>query len=59
MTDAKVVMDQFMKRLSEDGFKKENQPNNGPDIDTDFIERRLESYSNLLKSGIIEAALDE
>ena len=59
MTDAKVVMDQFMKRLSEDEFKKENQPNNGPDIDADFIERRLESYSKLPKSGIIEAALDK
>lgn len=59
MTDTKIVMDQFMKRLSEDGFKKENQPNIGPDIDADFIERKLESYSRLLESGIIEAALDE
>lgn len=59
MTDANVVMDQFMKRLSDNGFKKENQPNDGPDIDEKFIEKKLQSYSSLLKSGIIEAALDK
>lgn len=59
MTDANVVMDQFMKRLSDNGFKKENQPNDGPDIDEKFIEKKLQSCSNLLKSGIIEAALDK
>lgn len=59
MTNASVVMDQFMKRLSDNGFKKENQPNDGPNIDEDFIEKKLQSYSNLLKSGIIEEALDE
>lgn len=59
MKDAKVVMERFMKKLSEDGFKKENQPNNGPDIDEEFINTQVESYSALLGSGIVELALGE
>lgn len=59
MTEAKVVMDKFMERLSNNEFIKENQPNNGPEISEDFIDEQLQSYSKLLKSGIIEAALNE
>jgi hypothetical protein len=57
MTETKVVMDCFMERLGNDGFEKENQPNNGPEISLDFIDEQLQSYSKLLKSGIVEAAL--
>lgn len=59
MTDAKEVMDNFMKKLTADEYKKENQPNNGPEIDMDFIDEQLVSYSKLLESEIIEAALDK
>ena len=59
MTEAKVVMDGFMERLGNNGFEKENQPNNGPEISLDFIDAQLQSYSNLLKSGVVEAALSE
>ncbi len=59
MTEAKVVMDSFMKKLTADEYKKENQPNNGPEISLDFIDEKLMSYSKLLKSGIIDAALNE
>lgn len=59
MTEAKVVMDRFMERLGSNGFEKENQPNNGPEISLDFIDVQLQSYSNLLNSGIIEAALSQ
>lgn len=59
MTEAKAVMDNFMKKLAADEYKKENQPNNGPEIDLDFIDEQLMSYSKLLKSGILNAALDE
>lgn len=58
MTEAKAVMDQFMERLGRDGFGKDNQPNDGPEISLDFIEEQLRSYSSLLKSGIVEVALD-
>lgn len=58
MTDAKVVMDNFMKKLAADEYKKENQPNNGPKIDLDFINEQLESYSELLKSEIFKAAIN-
>lgn len=59
MTEAKAVMDNFMKRLAADEYKKENQPNNGPEINLDFIDEQVMSYSKLLKSGIIDAALNE
>lgn len=59
MTEASVVMDCFMEKLSNNEFKKENQPNNGPEISLDFIDAQLQSYSKLLKSGIVEAALSE
>lgn len=59
MTEGKDVMKNFMRKLEADEYKKENQPNNGPDIDLDFIDKQLLSYSRLLKSGIIEEALDE
>lgn len=59
MTEAKVVMDNFMEKLAADEYKKENQPNNGPEIDVDFIDAQLMSYSKLLKSDMIKAALDE
>ena len=59
MTEAKVVMDNFMKKLAADEYKKENQPNNGPELNLDFIDEQLMSYSKLLKSGILKAALGE
>ncbi len=59
MTEAKFVMDRFMERLGNNEFEKENQPNNGPEISLDFIDTQLQSYSKLLKSGIVEAALSE
>lgn len=59
MSEAKVVMDNFMKRLAADEYKKENQPNNGPEINLEFIDEQLMSYSKLLKSGIMKVALGE
>lgn len=59
MTDANAVMDRFMKRLGNNEFEKENQPNNDPEISEDFIDAQLQSYSKLLKSGIVEAVLNE
>lgn len=59
MTEGRDVMKNFMRKLEEDEYKKENQPNNGPEIDSDFINEQLLSYSKLLKSGIIEEALDK
>lgn len=59
MTEARLVMDKFMTKLSADEYKKENQPNNGPKISLEFIDEQLMSYSQLPESGIMEAALDE
>ena len=59
MSEAKVVMNNFMKKLAADEYKKENQPNNGPEINLEFIDEQLMSYSKLLKSGIMDMALGE
>ena len=48
MTDANEVMDLFMKRLSNGEFEKENLSNDWPEINDDFIEKKLRSYSMLL-----------
>ncbi len=58
MTEASVVMDRFMEKLGENGFRKENQPNDGPQISLEFIDDQLQSYLKLLNSGIVNAALD-
>ena len=50
MTDANEVMDLFMKRLSNGEFEKENLSNDWPEINDDFIEKKLRSYSMLLKT---------
>ncbi|MGN0143238.1 MAG: hypothetical protein ACI4AD_13515 [Roseburia sp.] len=54
MTKAEVFMDGFMSKLKSDDFVKDNQPNKGPEINTDFIAEQLLSYANLLNSRIIE-----
>ena len=41
-----------MERLGNNGFEKENQPNNGPEISLDFINAQLQSYSNLFRSQL-------
>lgn len=56
MMKAKEFMDGFMDKLKADDFAKDNQPNKGPEIDKDFIQKQLSSYANLLNSGIIEKA---
>ena len=59
MREAKEVMDAFMERLASDEYIKENQPNNGPEMDLNFVENQISSYSTLLKSGIIDAVLND
>ncbi len=58
MTEANVVMDRFMEKLGENAFRKENQPNDGPDISLEFIDEQLQSYNRLLESGIVDAVLN-
>ena len=49
MTEANTFMDDFMNKLKSDGFIKDNQSDKGSEIDADFIEEQLLSYSKLLK----------
>lgn len=57
MTKANVVMENFMRKLANNEYPKENQPNDGPVISSEFISEQLQSYSKLLNSGIVEAAI--
>lgn len=56
MTKASVAMDRFMERLNSDGFKKDNQPNIGPELTSEFVEEQLQSFTDLLRSGLVDAA---
>lgn len=57
MMNAKDFMDEFMRKLNNDEFIKDNQPNNGPRLSESFIREQIESYSKLLDSGIIQEAV--
>lgn len=57
MTKANEVMDNFMKKLGNGVYKKENQPNDGPVFDEGFVAAQLKSYSDLLDSNIISDVL--
>ena len=59
MVEASAVMERFMEKLRNNEFEKENQPNNGPDINSEFIKKQLDSYSGLIKSGLLEDVLSE
>lgn len=59
MIKATVAMDRFMKKLENGEFVKVIQPNNGPDITPEFIEEQVQSFAGLLKSGLLEAAVNE
>lgn len=57
MKKSSEFIEGFMKKLGDDKFEKDNQPNMGPEIGSDFIEKQLVSYVSLLNSGLIDAAI--
>lgn len=59
MLKADIAMDQFMEKLKGGEFAKEIQPNNGPELTPEFIDEQVQSFTNLMNSGILEAALNE
>lgn len=59
MTEARIVMDDFMKKFNNDVFKKDNQPNVGPEMTDSFIEEKLKSFSTLLDLDVVESALSK
>lgn len=56
MTKASVAMDRFMDKLNSGGLRKENEQNNGPEFTTAFIEEQLQSFTDLMRSGLVDAA---
>ena len=56
MTKAKTFMDSFMEKLKANGFNKDNQPNKGPELTKEYVEKQLESYTTLIKSDIFKVA---
>lgn len=57
MTDANEVMNDFMDKLSEGSFEKDNQPDNGTELTPDFVDKQVDSFSRILDSEIIESAM--
>lgn len=58
MMKADEFMKDFMDELDNDRFKKDHQPNNGPEITDAFIEERMQSYTELLQSGLMDCIDD-
>lgn len=58
MMKADEFIKDFMNDLNNDRFKKDNQPNRGPEITDAFIEKRLQEYTELLQSGLMECISD-
>lgn len=56
MTKAITFMDAFMEKLNTNGFNKDNQPNKGPELTTEFVEEQVEAYTHLIKSEIFNVA---
>ena len=58
MTEAKKFMDSFMEKLNTGGFNKDNQPNSGPELTIEFVEQQVETYTNIIRSDIFNAATE-
>ena len=58
MTEAKTFMDEFMEKLSINGFNKDNQPNKGPELTEEFVSEQVKSYTHLIKSEIFNVATE-
>lgn len=58
MMKADEFMKDFMDDLDNDRFKKDNQPNNGSEITDAFIKKRLQGYTELLQSGLLDSISD-
>ncbi len=59
MKVANEVMEDFMKKLGMDEYKKEYRPNRGPEINENFVNEQVMSYSRLLKSDIMKVVMDD
>ena len=57
MTKSNIVMNKFMGKLN--NIYLEKKANNNFEIDEDFIDKQSQQYFVLLKSGIVNAAVDE
>ena len=59
MEKSAIVMENFMSELRNGGFKKDNLPNNGPKLTSEFVAAQVISFNKLLESDIVEKALEE
>ena len=54
MTNAITFMDSFMEKLKANGFNKDNQPSESPELTRSFVEKQVESYTAIIKSEILD-----
>ena len=53
MRSVEDFMKDFMDNLHEGEFKKENQPNNGPNIDAKFVKKKVERFKKIMDSEVV------
>lgn len=57
MKTAEEFTNDFMRKLNNDEFKKDNQPNTGNAVTPEYVNMQVAAYQRLLKSGILEEAV--
>lgn len=53
MTKATAAMENFMRKLAHNEYRKENQPDDGLVITEEFIQRQIQSYSQFLIHSLL------
>ena len=51
MRKSEEIMNEFLAKLENNGFKKENLPNSGNIMTDEYVTTQVSAYSDFLKSG--------
>lgn len=54
MLTREAFLSQFLEKLDNDNFVKDNQPNSGQELTKEYLAERVESFNKVLDSGIID-----
>lgn len=54
MIESAEFMNNFMKKLNNNEFKKDFQPNKGPDLSNEFAKEQLAAFDKLLDSKLLD-----
>lgn len=59
MMQAEEFMNRFMERLDQNSYEKDNQPNNGPDLNEDFVKQQVALYSEMLQTDVMRQVMEQ